>query len=235
MSLIRDDHQLPVARPGAARRAPRRAATWPRVPYNAMLRQLSTPETSGRISGFGWAAGYFGSVVLLLVVYVGFISGDGRHPGLLGIPVADGQNVRAAMLLTAAWFAAVRAAGAHRGTAARRPRADAAGRSSRCARRLPQAVVGRGRASGAATATSSTTCSPARCSGTDWPACSRSARCSASASTASRRPTCCCSAWRPAWWPRSGRCSAGMLDDRVGSKPVIVRLAGGDDRRRARP
>lgn len=27
------------------------------VPYNAMLRQLSTPQTSGRISGFGWAAG----------------------------------------------------------------------------------------------------------------------------------------------------------------------------------
>ena len=39
------------------------------VPYNAMLRQLSTPLTSGRISGFGAAAGYFGSVLLLLVVY----------------------------------------------------------------------------------------------------------------------------------------------------------------------
>ena len=38
------------------------------VPYNAMLRQLSTPRTSGRISGFGAAAGYFGSVLLLLVV-----------------------------------------------------------------------------------------------------------------------------------------------------------------------
>ena len=33
------------------------------VPYNAMLRQLTTPETSGRVSGFGWAAGYVGSVV----------------------------------------------------------------------------------------------------------------------------------------------------------------------------
>jgi MFS transporter, UMF1 family len=74
------------------------------VPYNAMLRQLSTPETSGRVSGFGWAAGYVGSVMLLLVVYVGFISGHGRTRGALDIPVADGQNVRAAMLLTAAWF-----------------------------------------------------------------------------------------------------------------------------------
>lgn len=75
------------------------------VPYNAMLRQLSTPQNSGRISGFGWAAGYAGSVVLLLVVYVGFISGSGPERGLLGVPVEDGQNVRAAMWLTAAWLA----------------------------------------------------------------------------------------------------------------------------------
>ena len=32
------------------------------VPYNAMLRQLTTPQNSGRVSGLGWAAGYFGSV-----------------------------------------------------------------------------------------------------------------------------------------------------------------------------
>ena len=74
------------------------------VPYNAMLRQLTTPETVGRVSGFGWAAGYLGSVVLLLVIYLGFISGHGQIRGLLHIPSADGQNVRAAMLLTAGWF-----------------------------------------------------------------------------------------------------------------------------------
>jgi UMF1 family MFS transporter len=49
--------------------------------------------------------GYFGSVVLLLIVYLGFISGDGDTRGLLGLAVADGRNVRAAMLLAAAWFA----------------------------------------------------------------------------------------------------------------------------------
>jgi len=76
------------------------------VPYNAMLRQLTTPETSGRVSGFGWAAGYVGSVVLLLMIYGGFIAGDGPTVGLLDIPTADGQNVRAAMLVTAAWMAA---------------------------------------------------------------------------------------------------------------------------------
>lgn len=75
------------------------------VPYNAMLRQVSTPQNSGRISGFGWAAGYAGSVVLLIVVYLGFISGDGPERGVLGLPVDGGQNVRAAMWLTAAWLA----------------------------------------------------------------------------------------------------------------------------------
>jgi MFS transporter, UMF1 family len=75
------------------------------VPYNAMLRQLSTPETSGRISGFGWAAGYSGSVLLLLFIYFGFIEGKGDHRGLLHVPVHDGLYVRLAMVLAAAWFA----------------------------------------------------------------------------------------------------------------------------------
>ena len=74
------------------------------VPYNAMLRQLTTPQNSGRISGLGAAAGYFGSVALLMVLYVAFIAGSGPNRGLLGVPVADGQNVRAAMVMTAAWF-----------------------------------------------------------------------------------------------------------------------------------
>jgi UMF1 family MFS transporter len=74
------------------------------VPYNAMLRQLSNKHTSGRVSGLGYGLGFFGSVVLLLVAYFGFIAGDGDHRGLLGLPAGDGQNVRTAMLLTAVWF-----------------------------------------------------------------------------------------------------------------------------------
>lgn len=88
------------------------------VPYNAMLRQLSTPATAGRISGLGWAAGYAGSVVLLLLVYIGFISGDGPERGLLRLPVLDGANVRAAMIAAACWlmvFALPLLVTAHRG------------------------------------------------------------------------------------------------------------------------
>lgn len=75
------------------------------VPYNAMLRQLSTPSTAGRISGFGWASGYVGSVALLLVIYLGFMSGSGSQRGLLQLPIANGLNVRMAMLVAAAWLA----------------------------------------------------------------------------------------------------------------------------------
>jgi UMF1 family MFS transporter len=75
------------------------------VPYNAMLRQLSTPQNSGRISGLGLTAAFVGSVGLLLVVLFGCISGDGATRGFLQLPAADGMNIRIAMLVAAGWFA----------------------------------------------------------------------------------------------------------------------------------
>ncbi|OMC12078.1 hypothetical protein A5735_14050 [Mycolicibacter heraklionensis] len=103
MSLIRNDPRYLL--PGLALLAVTAACSdLATVPYNAMLRSVTTPENSGRVSGFGLAAGYLGSVALLLVVYVGFVAGDGPTVGLLHLPTADGANVRAAMLLTAVWF-----------------------------------------------------------------------------------------------------------------------------------
>ncbi|WP_238840849.1 MFS transporter [Prescottella equi] len=75
------------------------------VPYNAMMRQVSTPENIGRVSGFGWAMGYFGGIVLLLVCYLGFIAGDGDSRGLLGLTTEGGLNIRLVALLAAVWFA----------------------------------------------------------------------------------------------------------------------------------
>jgi len=97
MSLVRDDYRylalgLVLV---AVTSACNDLAT---VPYNAMLRQLSNPQTSGRVSGLGYGLGFLGSVVLLLLAYFGFVSGAGDHRGLLGLPAADGQNVRVAML-----------------------------------------------------------------------------------------------------------------------------------------
>ena len=103
MSLIREDPRYLA--PGLALLALTAACgDLASVPYNAMLRQLCTPRTAGRVSGLGWAAGYSGSVMLLLLIYFGFIRGDGPRRGLLGLPVADGQNVRAAMILAAVWL-----------------------------------------------------------------------------------------------------------------------------------
>ncbi|MGH3597199.1 MAG: MFS transporter, partial [Mycobacterium sp.] len=59
MSLIRDRPEY--LWPGLALLAAAAACgDLASVPYNAMLRQLSTPAKSGRISGFGWASGYAG-------------------------------------------------------------------------------------------------------------------------------------------------------------------------------
>lgn len=71
------------------------------VSYFAQLRQVSTPDNVGRVSGFGWSAGYFGGIFLLLICYVGFISGEG---GIFGLPTDDGMNVRLVAILSAAWF-----------------------------------------------------------------------------------------------------------------------------------
>lgn len=71
------------------------------VPYFAMLRQVSTPETVGRVSGIGWAAGYLGGIVLLVIVYFGLIKDDG---GLLGLSTADGFNIRVVAVVAAVWF-----------------------------------------------------------------------------------------------------------------------------------
>jgi UMF1 family MFS transporter len=72
------------------------------VNYNAMLSQVSSARTVGRVSGFGWSMGYFGGIVLLLILYFGFI-----HPavGLFGVTDKDGLSVRVSMAIAALWMA----------------------------------------------------------------------------------------------------------------------------------
>jgi MFS transporter, UMF1 family len=72
------------------------------VSYNAMLQQVSTPESIGRVSGFGWSMGYFGGIFLLLICYVGFIAPD---VGWFGVTSAGGLNIRAVAVFSAVWFA----------------------------------------------------------------------------------------------------------------------------------
>ncbi|MDO4665582.1 MAG: MFS transporter [Actinomycetaceae bacterium] len=67
------------------------------VNYYAMLPRISTKENIGRVSGIGWAAGYFSGIFLLLLLNFGIIS-KGRL-----VPVPDGWEVRVSMLIAAVW------------------------------------------------------------------------------------------------------------------------------------
>jgi UMF1 family MFS transporter len=71
------------------------------VNYNAMLAQVSTPKTIGRVSGIGWGFGYLGGIVLLLIVYFGLIQPE---VGLFGITGEDAMDVRVTVVVSAIWF-----------------------------------------------------------------------------------------------------------------------------------
>jgi len=77
---------------------------------NSMLPDLVPREDVGRLSGYGWALGYVGGVLILLV-YLAFISTApgsdatliGMSP-LLGLDPAMGEPARAAGPISAIWF-----------------------------------------------------------------------------------------------------------------------------------
>lgn len=71
------------------------------VAYNALLLQISGPRTIGRISGIGWGAGYVGGIVLLLILFVGFINPE---VGWFGVTAEDGLSFRVSMLIAGVWF-----------------------------------------------------------------------------------------------------------------------------------
>ena len=73
------------------------------VNYNAMLIQVSTPKTVGKVSGLGWGAGYFGGIVLLLFVLLGLVGLTASSGGFFGVSHDNGLNIRIIALISAAW------------------------------------------------------------------------------------------------------------------------------------
>ena len=67
------------------------------VNYNAMLVQVSTRKTIGKVSGLGWGLGYVGGIVALVIVVVAY-SFD-----WFGIPQDDGLPFRLVALGCALW------------------------------------------------------------------------------------------------------------------------------------
>jgi UMF1 family MFS transporter len=67
------------------------------VNYNAMLVQISTKKTIGRVSGLGWGLGYIGGIVALVIVLVAYIF------DWFGLPQDDGLPFRVVAAGCAVW------------------------------------------------------------------------------------------------------------------------------------
>ncbi|TVR48320.1 MAG: MFS transporter [Puniceicoccaceae bacterium] len=70
--------------------------------YNSYLPALGPRNRIGRISGFGWAMGYVGGLLALVVALVVFIQPE-TPP--FGLDAETGGHVRATNLLVAGWYA----------------------------------------------------------------------------------------------------------------------------------
>ena len=70
--------------------------------YNAFLPDIAPGDRIGRISGFGWALGYVGGLVCMVLALVGFVQ---PADPWFGFATEHGENIRATNLLVAAWFA----------------------------------------------------------------------------------------------------------------------------------
>jgi UMF1 family MFS transporter len=67
--------------------------------YNAYLPDLADRDSLGKVSGYGWALGYAGGFVAMLLAFFGFIQGN-----WFGLSTDDFQNFRATPVLVAIWF-----------------------------------------------------------------------------------------------------------------------------------
>jgi UMF1 family MFS transporter len=71
------------------------------INYYAMLRQVSTPTSIGKVSGYAWGLGYAGGIILLCISLFGFIL-----PGtVFGLAIGESMPVRITFLFSAVWFA----------------------------------------------------------------------------------------------------------------------------------
>jgi UMF1 family MFS transporter len=70
------------------------------INYYAMLKSVTTEKNIGRISGYAWALGYAGGIVLLAISLVGFIMAEVPW---FGIGTEESVNIRAVFLFSAVW------------------------------------------------------------------------------------------------------------------------------------
>jgi UMF1 family MFS transporter len=71
------------------------------INYYAMLKQVTASSNIGKISGFAWGLGYVGGIILLMVSLIGFVLPDVPW---FGIPATDGLPIRSIFLFSAVWI-----------------------------------------------------------------------------------------------------------------------------------
>ena len=69
--------------------------------YNALLPKVATPETLGRVSGWGWGLGYVGGIFCLAFLLFAFVQAP--QP-LFGLDKSTAENVRVVGPFTALWW-----------------------------------------------------------------------------------------------------------------------------------
>jgi len=72
---------------------------WSLTFYNGFLPEIATREKMGRISGFGWALGYVGGVLCLLLNLAMI-----QRPEWFGLPDSDYIPIRASLVVVALWW-----------------------------------------------------------------------------------------------------------------------------------
>jgi UMF1 family MFS transporter len=70
------------------------------INYYAMLKSVTTEKNIGRVSGYAWALGYAGGIVLLVISLAGFILASIPW---FGIGKEEAVNVRSVFLFSAVW------------------------------------------------------------------------------------------------------------------------------------
>ena len=69
--------------------------------YNALLKDVATKKNLGKSSGFGFALGYVGGIIILLLSIKLFIDNNNLP---FGLTKEESQNIRAIALLVSFWF-----------------------------------------------------------------------------------------------------------------------------------
>ena len=69
--------------------------------YNSLLKDISKSKNLGKSSGFGFALGYIGGIIILLISIKLFIDTDSLP---FGLSKEESENIRAVTLLVSIWF-----------------------------------------------------------------------------------------------------------------------------------